>query len=154
MANEPRLPNGLTPKQFNFYNNIIEQMKKTGQMNPSQAAIDAGFAPKHVSKMASSLLKKPAGQAYLKSLQKNSICSAEATIDWVMERLTRIANLSLQEDGANNYAALQCSLKAISEINKIKGYYAPDKKLNLNMTMDDVQFDRAKELAGKYSREY
>jgi phage terminase small subunit len=95
MANEPRLPNGLTPKQFNFYNNIIEQMKTTGQMNPSQAAIDAGFAPKHVSKMASSLLKKPAGQAYLKSLQKNSICSAEATIDWVMERLTRIANLSL-----------------------------------------------------------
>ena len=64
MANEPRLPNGLTPKQFNFYNNIIEQMKTTGQMNPSQAAIDAGFAPKHVSKMASSLLKKPAGQAY------------------------------------------------------------------------------------------
>lgn len=154
MANETRLPNGLTQKQFSFYNNLIEQMKKTGKMEPKKAAIEAGFSPANVSEIAYKLLKKPEGQAYLKSIQENSMHSASASIDWVMEKLTRIANLGVQEDGSFNYSALQCSLKAISEINKIKGYYAPDKKVNLNLDMDDIQEARARELTIKYTREY
>lgn len=154
MANEAKLPNGLTQKQFSFYNNLIEQMKTTGKMNPPQAAIDAGFSPNHVSKMASNLLKKPEGQAYLQSIQQKPIAKATASLEWVMNKLTNIVNLDVQKDGMPNYQALQCVLKAIGEINKIKGHYAPDKKVNLNMTMDDVQFERAKQLAKKYTREF
>jgi phage terminase small subunit len=154
MSNEIKLPSGLTQRQFDFFNIIINQMQETGKMNPSQAAIQAGYSNKGAEVVACKLLKKPEGQTYLKSLQKNHIDKATASLEWVMDKLTNIVNLEVQKDGMPNYQALQCVLKAIGEINKIKGHYAPDKKVNLNMTMDDVQFERAKQLAKKYTREF
>jgi len=154
MANETRLPNGLTQRQFAFYNLLIGQMSETGKMDAKQAAISAGYCSTSASRIATRLLKKPEGQVYLKSLQQNSTHSALITIDWVMEKLVNTVRAGISDDGSINYNALPCSIRAISEINKIKGYYAPDKKVNLNMAMDDIQFDRAKELAVKYTREY
>ncbi len=154
MANETRLSNGLTQRQFAFYNRLIEQMHETGKMDAKQAAIAAGYCSTSASWIASRLLKKPEGQVYLKSIQENSTNAALITIDWVMEKLVSTVRAGISDDGAINYNALPCSIRAISEINKIKGYYAPDKKVNLNMTMDDIQFDKAKELARKYTRAY
>lgn len=154
MSGEAKLPNGLTQRQFSFYNNLIEQMKRYGEMQPKQAAIDAGYSDKVASTVACRLLKNKEGQSYLKSIHDESKSSSVASLEWVMNKLTNIANLGVQEDGSFNYSALQCSLKAISEINKIKGYYAPDKKVNLNMTIDDIQESRARELTIKYTREY
>ncbi|MDQ5900040.1 MAG: hypothetical protein WAW84_01315 [Candidatus Rickettsiella isopodorum] len=39
MANETRLPNGLTQRQFAFYNLLIEQMDRVGKIDAKQAAI-------------------------------------------------------------------------------------------------------------------
>ena len=36
MANQTRLLNGLTQKQFTFYNNLIAQMKLIGKMDVKQ----------------------------------------------------------------------------------------------------------------------
>ncbi|WP_083827774.1 terminase small subunit [Rickettsiella massiliensis] len=154
MTNETRLPNGLTQRQFAFYNMLIKQMNGTGKMDAKQAAIAAGYCSTSASRIASRLLKKTEGQVYLKSIQQNSTHSALITIDWVMEKLVRTVRAGISDDGSINYNALPCSIRAISEINKIKGHYAPDKKVNLNMTMDDVQFDKAKELARKYTKAY
>lgn len=154
MSNESRLPNGLTQKQFNFYNNLISQMKENGKTEPTKAAISAGFASRCAATVAGRLMKKPEGQAYLQSLHKEVTSSSIATLEWVMDKLTKIATLSVLEDGTFDPSTLQFSLKAISEINKIKGYYAPAKTVSLNMTMDDVQFNRAKELTEKYTRAY
>ncbi len=129
-------------------------METLGEMQPTQAAIEAGYSNNGAKVVACKLLKKPAGQAYLQSLQQKPIAKATASLEWVMDKLTNIVNLEVQKDGMPNYQALQCVLKAIGEINKIKGHYAPDKKVNLNMTMDDVQFERAKQLAEKYTRKY
>ncbi len=87
MANQTHLPNGLTQKQFTFYNNLITQMKESGKMDVKRAALSAAFSPKNYSSIASRLLKKPEGQAYLKSLQQESIYAAVAHLDWVMEKL-------------------------------------------------------------------
>jgi phage terminase small subunit len=154
MVNETRLPNGLTHKQFSFYNNLIGQMKETGKMDVKQAIIKAGFSPKNYSAIASRLLKKTEGQAYLKSLQVKSTHSAIATMEWVMEKLVLVVRAGISDNGVINGKFLRDSLRALSEINKIKGYYAPDKKVNLNMTMDDLQVTRARELAKKYTRDY
>ncbi len=148
------VPNGLTQRQFAFYNRLIEQINETGRMDAKQAAIAAGYCSTSTSRIASRLLKKIEGQVYLKSLQENSTYSALITIDWVMEKLVSMVRAGISDDGTINYSALPCSIRAISEINKIKGYYALDKKVNLNMTMDDIQFDKAKELARKYTRAY
>ncbi len=98
--------------------------------------------------------KKTEGQVYLKSLQQNSTHSALITIDWVIEKLVSTIRAGISDDGLINYNALPCSIRAIFEINKIKGYYTPDKKVNLNMTIDDIQEARARELTLKYTREY
>lgn len=95
MTNQTRLPNGLTQKQFTFYNNLIEQMKETGKMNVKQAALSAGFSPRNYSSIASRLLKKREGQAYIKSLQRESTHSAISNLDWVMEKLMRIDKQAL-----------------------------------------------------------
>ncbi len=48
MTNQTRLPNGLTQKQFAFYNNLIAQMKERGKMDIKQAALSAGFSPETI----------------------------------------------------------------------------------------------------------
>ncbi|WP_218814614.1 terminase small subunit [Rickettsiella endosymbiont of Dermanyssus gallinae] len=155
MANETRLPNGLTQRQFAFYNRLIEQMNETGRMDAKQAAVSAGYCSTSASRIATRLLRKPEGQSYLKSLQVKSAHSAATTMDWIMEKLVCTVRAGISDDGSINYNALSCSIRAISEINKIKGYYAPDKKVKLNMTMDDnIQEARVRELIIKYTREY
>lgn len=154
VTNQTRLPNGLTQKQFTFYNNLMGQMKETGKMNVKQAALSAGFSSRNYSSIASRFLKKREGQAYLKSLQRGSTHAAISNLDWVMEKLVHIVRAGISDDGLIRYNALPCSIRAISEINKIKRYYAPEKKFNLDMTMDDIQEAKAKELALKYTRDY
>ncbi len=154
MVNETRLPNGLTHKQFSFYNNLIEQMKETGKMDVKQAMIKAGFSPKNYSAIASRLLKKPEGQAYLKSLQVKSTHSAIATMEWAMEKLVLIVRAGIADDGTITSEYVKDSLRALSEINKIKGYYAPEKRVHLNMTVDAIQVARVRELAKKYTRDH
>ncbi|WP_010598978.1 terminase small subunit [Rickettsiella massiliensis] len=154
MANATKLPNGLTQRQFSFYNHLIRQMKETGKMDPKQAAIEAGFSVKNTSAKATRLLKKPEGQAYLTSIQEHSTYSATATIDWVMEKLVRVVCAGVADDGTIKAKAVKDALRALTEINKIKGHYAPEKKFNLNLDIDDIQEARARELAIKYTREY
>jgi phage terminase small subunit len=154
MANQTRLPNGLTQKQFTFYNNLIAQMKRSGKMNIKQAALSAGFSPTNYSSIASRLLKKPEGQAYLKSLQQESTNSAISNLDWIMEKLVRIVRAGIADDGAITPKYVKDSLRAISEINKIQGHYAPEKKFSFNMEMDDLQETKLLELILKYEREY
>jgi phage terminase small subunit len=56
----------------------MEQMKETGKMDVKQAALSAGFSPRNYLSIVSRLLKKREGQAYLKSLQRESTHSAIA----------------------------------------------------------------------------
>ena len=46
------------------------------------------------------------------------------------------------------------SLRALYEINKIQGHYAPEKNFNLSMGMKDIQETKLHELMLKYEREY
>ncbi len=154
MANQTRLPNGLTQKQFAFYNYLIAQMKESGKMDVKRAALSAGFSPKNYSSIVSRLLKKPEGQAYLKSLQQESIYAAVTHLDWVMERLVRIVRAGIADDGTITAKYVKDSLHALSEINKIQGYYAPEKNINLSMKMDDAQEAKLHELTLKYERDY
>ncbi|BBB15443.1 terminase small subunit [Candidatus Rickettsiella viridis] len=116
MANETRLPNGLTQRQFVFYNLLIEQMDETGKMDAKQAAIKAGFSSANASRIATRLLKKPEGQAYLKSRQVKSTHSAIATMEWVMEKLALVVRAGISDDGTINSKFLRDSLRALSEI--------------------------------------
>lgn len=128
MTNQTHLPNGLTQKQFAFYNNLIAQMKKSGKMDIKQAALSAGFSPRNYSSIASRLLKKPEeGQAYLKSLQQESIYAAVTHLDWVMEKLVWIVRAGIADDGTITAKYVKDSLCTLSEINKIQRHYAPEK---------------------------
>jgi phage terminase small subunit len=146
--------NGLTPKQFTFYNNLIEQMKETGKMDVKQAALSAGFSPRNYSSIASRLLKKREGQAYLKSLQRESTHSAISNLDWVMKKRVRIVRAGIADDGTITAKYVKDSLRMISEINKIQGRYTPEKNFSFNMEMDDLQETKLLELILKYEREY
>jgi phage terminase small subunit len=154
MSNEARLSDGLTQRQFSFFNIIIEQMRKSGEMQPKQAAIEAGYSEKGAAIVACRLLKKPEGQAYLKSLHTETKSSSIASLDWVMEKLVRVVRAGIADDGAIKQKSVKDALRALTEINKIKGHYAPEKKFNLNLDMDDIQEARARELTIKYTREY
>lgn len=90
----------------------------------------------------------------MKSLQVESTHSATATMDWVMEKLVRIVRAGISDDGMINGKFLRDFLRALSEINKVKGYYSAEKKFHFNMTMDDIQEARVRELTLKYTREY
>lgn len=113
-------------------------MKEMGKMNVKQAALSARFLPRNYSSIASRLLKKREGQAYRKSLQRESTNSAISNLDWVMEKLVRVVRAGIADDGTITATYVKDSLRAISEINKIQGHYASEKNFSFNMEMDDL----------------
>src|SRR5277367_2225779 len=128
MANAVRLSNGLTQQQLAFFNNVLKQIKEVGRMDVTKAAVEAGYSVKSSPIIGARLWKNPRGQAYLKSLHDNCESSSIATLEWVMDKLIRVVKLGIPDDPTikSHPNELNCSIRAISEINKIKGYYAPE----------------------------
>ena len=70
-----------------------------------------------------------------------------------MEKLVRIVHAGIADDGTITAKYVKDSLRALSEINKIQGHYAPEKNFNLSMEMGDVQETKLHELILKYDRD-
>lgn len=71
-----------------------------------------------------------------------------------MEKLVRVVHADISDNSNIKQKWVKNFLHALIEIKKIKDHDAPEKKFYLNMTMDDIQEARARELTVKYMRDY
>lgn len=125
----------LTPKMRLFADGLIAG--KTGL----QAAVDAGYSEKSAGNTATKLRKHPAVQEYLEITALSEDPDLDVSKEWQLKTLREIVDRGLQvkpaysssgkqikKDGSNVWTFQgQLALKALDQIGKITGTYAPEK---------------------------
>lgn len=136
-SNQSLLSKPLTQKQYSFAVNYV----KNG-FDAHKAAIEAGYTYHTAKTMTQSLLsndgvKKIVDKAYQK-VETKIINTLGITFMWKLKRLKEVVEQYIPIDGSKLKGhEVKVGLQALSEMNKMMGDYAPDKRLNL--TVDATQ---------------
>jgi phage terminase small subunit len=124
----------LTQKQYNFCSSYI----KNG-FNAYQAAINAGYSHNYANVKAPMLLQHP----IIKQRIEKAYTKAEDQLgmdwQWKLRKLKRVIDTFIPDDDTTKLNTFETgiALKAIAELNKMHGDYAPDKRIS--MTVDATQ---------------
>lgn len=137
----------LTQKQYDFAVNYV----KNG-FNAHQAAIDAGYTKSTA--QTHNILSNPGVQqivdkAYQK-VEKKIVNTLGITFMWKLKRLKEVVEQYIPIDGTEfkgRSTDVKVGLQALSEMNKMMGDYAPDKRLNLTV---DATSSKMKEVRKIY----
>ncbi len=138
----------LTQKQYDFTLNYI----KNG-FNAYQAAIDAGYSETFSRIKAPSLIHNPiiharVTKAYqaVEMQQMKALCMSISDKAKVLDRIIR-AVVPLDESEPVNMKYASEAIKAVQELNKMSGDYAPDKRLSITV---DATKEKLKEVRRVY----
>ena len=105
--------------------------------NASQAALEAGYSPKHSGKIAYKLLNHPLIKESVEKCRAKSVQLCSVTFDDKVKFLWDLANECRDTQDKS------VCVKAIAEINKMIGHYAPERhyneNLNVNAELKDIQ---------------
>ena len=95
------------------------------------AIIKAGYSEKNWDSQSSKLMRHPVVLNEIKLLESKINNKASVTVDWIINKLKEHAECDDKD----------VSIKAIAELNKMAGNYAPTKNINLNldMTLETVE---------------
>ena len=129
----------LTLQQQNFVKYYLESM------NATQALIKAGYKGKHADSYASQLMSKPQIKALLSKTNELVQNQIKATFEWKVQKLEQIIEQCLYSESKDT------AIKAISELNKMQGHYAPEKRENLNV---NTSLDNIRKVRDEYKKEY
>lgn len=138
----------LTQKQYDFTVNYI----KNG-FNAYQAALEAGYSDNYARFKAPGLINHPSinnriTKAYqqVEIEERRTLCMTIRDKAKVLDRIIR-AVVPLDESQPVNMKFANEAIKAISELNKMQGDYAPDKRLSITV---DATKDRLLEARKQY----
>ena len=124
----------FTGRQENLVREIINGGLK--KYKSKVALVEAaGYSHKSALKNAQALIDKPNVQRELKKLGFDIESAKKVVIDILQSKSSTDTN----------------KLKAVEEIFKVQGAYAPEKKLNLNVSI--VNNPKAKEISDRYEKE-
>lgn len=105
--------------------------------NAAQAAREAGYAPKHAGKAAHCLINNPLIKS---AIEENRTKIAQQTTVTFQDKINFLWDLANE---CKDTPDKSVCVKAIAEINKMIGHYAPERhyneNLNVNAELKDVQ---------------
>lgn len=132
----------MTQMQSKFAENYV----KNG-FNAYQAALDAGYSESSARVRSHTMLDKQP----IRERLDNAFCRVEVDLavgfKWRVEKLKRLIDEGIPDEGEINQAHARLALAAIAEMNKMYGDYAPDKRLS-------VTVDATKEKLNEARRQY
>ncbi len=138
----------LTQRQYDFTLNYI----KNG-FNAYQAAVDAGYSHSFAKVKTQTLINHPVineriSKAYkaVEMAQVNQLCMSIVEKAKVLDRIIR-AIIPLDENEPVKLDYVKDAIRAIAELNKMQGDYAPDKRLSITV---DATKERLKEVKQMY----
>lgn len=141
----------LTQKQYDFTLNYI----KNG-FNAYQAAIDAGYSHNYARFKAPSLIHNPVinqrvTKAYqtIEMQQMKAICMSMQDKVKVLDRIIR-AVIPLDETEPVKLDYMKDAIRAISELNKMSGDYAPDKRLSITVDATKEKLKEVRKIYDEY----
>jgi phage terminase small subunit len=121
----------LNPKQLLF----LQTYLKIG--NATKAMQLAGYKTKYPNKIAGRLLENPLIKSAVGKSRQESLAKTQVDFEWVINRLKENALKAIND---NNVDA---STRALAEINKMLGNYAPEKTqsthVNIDATLEEVR---------------
>lgn len=134
----------LTQKQYEFCNEYI----KNG-FNAYQAALKAGYSESYANVKAPLLLEHPLIKPRLARAYQRADNSMTVSWEWKIEKLQRIIDdiVPLDKSLPIKHKHAANAIKAISELNKMSGDYAPDKRLSVTV---DATKDKLIEINKEY----
>ena len=122
----------LTTKQHDFCIQYIQ----TG--NAVQAALNAGYSQSYSHSRSHELLNLPAVQNQLRKGYQAVTEKLASTYEWKTQVLEKIVDSFMNKSNKTLSAQnAKVVIQAISELNKMAGDYAPDKRLS--MTVDTTK---------------
>lgn len=143
--------NTLTKKQNDFVLNYI----KNG-FNASQAALDAGYSKALAQTNSHSLLRNPIvferiSGAYdvVERERFDQICMTIYDRAKVLNRIIRDA-VPIDDDQPIKQHYVGNAIRAIQELNKMSGDYAPDKRLSITVDATQKRLNEAKKAYEDY----
>lgn len=143
--------NQLTQRQHDFVINYI----KNG-FNVYQAAIDAGYSPSFAKSRSGELIHHPIinekiSKAYQAEEMKNmkEICMSMVDKAKVLDRIIR-AVVPLDPNEPVNMKYASEAIKAVAELNKMQGDYAPDKRLSITVDATKERLIEARKQYDEY----
>ena len=136
-------PKVLTPQQANFVINYI----KTGG-NAYQAAIKAGYAEDFANTKTKVLMNLPHVKQEISKAYKrvDNIFTDKLgiTMTYKAKALKRMIDNIMRDDDRDHY---KDAIKAIDQLNKMQGDYAPERRLNLTV---DATREKLEEVRKQY----
>lgn len=139
-------PRQLTDQQSQFVLNYVRN-----GFNTYQAAIDAGYSEETAKAEAYRTLTKPHVREYIAKAQqiteKIHLNALVIAMDYKIKKLKRVVDQFIPDTGDINVNEASIGIKAIQELNKIAGDYAPEKRLSLTV---DATKDKLKEINKQY----
>ncbi len=124
----------------------------------TQSAIQAGYSARTAHSNSYGYFQDPEVQSMIAAHQEEYNKNCLATFTWKMERLVEIVQNLMENVSVSPLNPLSAAavIKAIAEMNKMQGHYAPDKTLNanLNMKMPLEEINKTKELLLEYDKPY
>ena len=132
----------LTQKQYSFMNNYVQN-----GFNATQAARDAGYSQKYADAKAYDLVNHPAISERISVACQKATETTEITFQWKIEKLKQVISSCENSPLAQDKRVV---IEAISELNKMQGDYAPDKRMS--MTIDATK-ERLAEVRRLYENE-
>ena len=147
---QPSTNKPLPQKQYDFVVNYI----KNG-FNGKDAAIKAGYSRYSAYSQSVSLLSNPEikdklEKAYQQA-EKKIINTLGVTFVWKMKRLKHVIEQYIPIDGTmlkNN--DVKVGLQALSEMNKMMGDYAPDKRLSVTYDATQSKMKEVRKIYDEY----
>lgn len=102
-----------------------------------------------------SILRKPEIKAYLKERMAEVSAETKFGFNEKVKKLVKVVNLAIPDEAEHiKETAPREGIAAISELNKMEGHYAPEKRINANVDIIAAVDARVKEIEGEYEREY
>jgi len=132
----------LTPKQASFVKAYL-----TNGFNATQAAKSAGYSEKTANEQGARLLANVSIQKELSKHQKKAAEKFEIKKEDILKGLLKIAERSMEKVEVNQETGEervfpydpQMYVKAINELNKMLGFYEPEKhEHNLGLTHENL----------------
>ena len=139
----------LSQRQYDFTVNYI----KNG-FNAHEAALAAGYSRQFATCQTQQLITNPSiqeriGKAYQKA-EKKIINTLGITFVWKMKRLKHVVEQYLPLDKELKASDVKIGLQALTEMNKMQGDYAPDKRLNVTYDATESKMKEVRKIYDDY----
>lgn len=132
----------LTQKQYDFVNHYI-----TNGFNAEQASLAAGYSKQYSQSQSYKLPSQPAIAEHLSHAYKKAEENTEISFEWIINKYMKIISAFERSPLSQDARVV---IAALAELAKMRGFYAPDKKLSVTVNATQSKMEEVRKIYNDY----